>query len=286
MYRHILVPATGTACDAAVFDAAVRVARLSGAHLEFLHVRVDVTETLLAMTAGGMGGGGAVQEVVDRLEGEAKATETRVWEAFGALCAREGIANDPAQGQVSAELVVESGPEAQWSSEYGRFADLVVVGRAVDGQGSGGEVLEAALMDTGKPILIVPQVAPAAFPGTVVIAWKDTPEAARAVNTALPLIDKAERVVIMGVVEAAESPQENAVRLQRSLKWHNPNTVVQVVKREGRPAVEVLLAEAKALGAGVVVMGGYSHSRLREVVFGGFTQRVLAGADVAVLMAH
>ena len=172
--------------------------------------------------------------------------------------------------------------------EYLGGGDLVHQGRrrAVDGQGSGGEVLEAALMDTGKPILIVPQVAPAAFPGTVVIAWKDTPEAARAVNTALPLIDKAERVVIMGVVEAAESPQENAVRLQRSLKWHNPNTVVQVVKREGRPAVEVLLAEAKALGAGVVVMGGYSHSRLREVVFGGFTQRVLAGADVAVLMAH
>jgi nucleotide-binding universal stress UspA family protein len=285
MYRNILVPVTGTAADAPVVAAAVGVARLSGGHLEFLHVRVDVTEALLAMTAGGMGGGGAVQEVVDRMDAEVKAAEARVWEQFGALCVRETIATDPRVGELSAELVVETGHEAQWVAEYGRFADLVVVGRGSDGVGLGAETVEAALMDTGRPLLIVPKTVPV-LPGVVVIAWKDTPEAARAVGAALPLIDRAARVVVVTVAEGDAAPSESAAKLQRSLRWHNANTSVLNVAANGRAAVDALMAEAAALGASLVVMGGYSHSRLREVVFGGFTQRVLRDADVAVLMAH
>ena len=56
--------------------------------------------------------------------------------------------------------------------------------------------------------------------------------------------------------------------------------------RAGRAPVEVLLESAKSIGATLLIMGGYSHSRLREVVFGGFTQRILNGADLPVLMAH
>lgn len=286
MYKNILVPATGAASDATVFAAAVQVARLSAAHLTFLHVRVDVTETLLAMTTGGFGGGGALQEVVDRLEAEVKATEARVWEAFGAFCAAEGIPTDPTADQVSAELIVESGQESAWVAEYGRFADLIVFGRAADGRGAGPDTLEAALMDTGRPVLLVPAVLEQAMPGTVVIAWKDTPEAARAVSAAVPLIARAERVVIVSVAETDGARDEAVERLRRSLRWHNASISVRTLERDGRAPVDVLFGEAKALGAAVVVMGGYSHSRLREVVFGGFTQRVLAGTEVPVLIAH
>ena len=71
-----------------------------------------------------------------------------------------------------------------------------------------------------------------------------------------------------------------------ALRWHNKATTVQVLGRNGRAPVEILLEGAKAAGATLLVMGGYSHSRLREVVFGGFTKRVLHGAELPVLMAH
>ena len=72
----------------------------------------------------------------------------------------------------------------------------------------------------------------------------------------------------------------------RSLRWHNPDTSVRQLGRERRKPVEVLLEEAQRLRASLIVMGGYSHSRLREVVFGGFTNRILSGVDLPVLMAH
>jgi nucleotide-binding universal stress UspA family protein len=288
MFKHILVPATGADSDAAVFATALLAARPSGAHLEFLHVRLDVTEIVVAMTSGGIGGGAALQGVVDRLEDEAKAQEQKAWQAFATFCAEAGISNGGAQpgSGLSADLAVETGNEAQWLAEYGRFADLVVVGRMREGQEVAMDVLEAALMDTGKPLLIAPAVAPAKLLGTVVIAWKDAPEAARAVSSAMPFIDQAERVVILSVGEDEKTGEETSERLLRSLRWHNPATSVQHLERGGRAPVEVLLGAAKSLDATLLIMGGYSHSRLREVVFGGFTQRVLNGADLPVLMAH
>ena len=288
MFKHILVPATGATTDAAVFTTALLAARPSGAHLEFLHVRLDVTEIVVAMTSGGVGGGAAMQGVVDKLEDETKAQEQKAWQAFAAFCGDAGISNGggkPGSG-LSADLMVETGNESQWLAEYGRFADLLVVGRVRDGEAVALDVLEAALMDTGRPLLIAPKVAPAKLLGTVVIAWKDAPEAARAVSSAMPFIEQAEKVKILSVGEDEKTGEATSERLQRSLRWHNPATTVQHLERGGRAPVEVLLEAAKAQGATLLIMGGYSHSRLREVVFGGFTQHVLNGADLPVLMAH
>ena len=75
-------------------------------------------------------------------------------------------------------------------------------------------------------------------------------------------------------------------RLRYALSWHNPKTTLQRLKQDERPAVETMLAAAGAVEADVLVMGGYGHSRVREVIFGGFTRRVLTGADLPILMAH
>ncbi len=288
MYKQVLVPATGFATDTAVFATALLAAKPFGAHIEFLHTRLDVTEMVVAMSAGGIGGGGAVQSVVDKLESDARDQEQKAWGNFTAFCERSNLPTGGAApgGGLCADMVVETGNEGAWVAEYGRFADLVVVGRKREGEDVAMDVLEAALMDTGKPLLIAPETAPTSLLGTVVIAWKDTPEAARAVASAMPLIDKAERVVIMTVGEGDDAPDESGERLRRALRWHNAATTVQTLNRDGRHPVDALLSAAKTAGATLLVMGGYSHSRLREVVFGGFTQRVLNGADLPVLMAH
>ncbi len=287
MFRNILVPVTGTSADAAVLAAARLVAQQGGAHLEILHVRPDTTEVLMSMAAGGVGGGDAVQSVVDRLEAEATAAEAAARAGVKQFADSAGIAMRDAPGGagLSAEMIVEQGSQSAWVAQYGRFADLVVMGRGTPDDGTQ-DTLEAALMDTGRPLLIAPASAPSAIGGTVLIAWKDTPEAARAVSCAVPFIAGAKRVVIATVVEEGEKEDTSGARLQRALRWHNAAVELHVLRRGAGSAAEALHAEAASLGADLLVMGGYSHSRLREVVFGGFTRHTLSGSTLPVLMAH
>ena len=287
MLKNILVPATGAATDAAVFATALLAAKPFAAHLEFLHVKTDVTELIVAMSASGAPGLD-VKQLAERLEQECRAQEQRAWEAFATFCAAGGIVSGggaPGAG-LSADMYVETGSEARWLAEFGRFTDLTVLGRAREGVDVAMDLLEASLMDTGRPLLIAPATAPATLLDNVLIAWKDTPEAARAVAAAWPFIDRAGHVTILTVEEDTAAPADSTERLQRSLIWHNATTTVRRVRRDGRPAVDVLLQAVAAERATLLVMGGYSHSRLHEVVFGGVTLRVLRDAALPVLMAH
>ncbi len=287
MFKNLLVPATGEPEDAAVFATALLAARTFAAHLEFLHVRVDTSEVLMSMTAGGVGGGDAVQAVIDRMEADATRHATAARATVEALLAGAGIAlsDTPNVNGPSGEFTLEQGSQSAWVAQVGRFADLIVMGRGGPENGAA-EALEAALMDTGRPLLIAPAAAPASLGTRVVIAWKDTPEAARAVSCALPFIARAEQVTIVTVADDASVPDASALRLLRALRWQNKAVEARTLPLERASAVEVLQREAMALSADLVVMGGYSHSRLREVVFGGFTRSTLAASSIPVLMAH
>ena len=130
-------------------------------------------------------------------------------------------------------------------------------------------------------------LAPAsALPDTVVIAWKPTPEAARAVTAAMPFLSMAREIVIMTVAENETTIQEEgADRLMANLRWDGFAASVRRLKPGPPGAAETSLAAAREQAA-LLVMGGYGHSRLREWIFGGFTQRVLRSAEVPVLIAH
>lgn len=121
---------------------------------------------------------------------------------------------------------------------------------------------------------------------TLLIAWKDTPEAARAVAAAMPFIDRARKVVIVSVEENEKAHGGTAERLQRNLRWHNAETMVQHLRCDGGLPPSIMLEAAGSAGITLLVTSGYSHSRLRQVVFGGVAQRILLGADLPVPMAH
>jgi nucleotide-binding universal stress UspA family protein len=288
MFKYILVPVTGSETDAPVFTTALAVARLSGAHLEFLHVRVDVQQTLMAMATADMGGGAGYDQIIVSLEQDVASRQQKAELAFRGFCERERltISSEPATDLPSAEWRMETGDEPAWLAEHGRAADLLVVGRTREGEPVAMDVLEASLMATGRPVLIAPAKPPSRISGTVAIAWKNRPEAARAVAAAQPLVAMADQVIILSVDEGAGTDEQSCERLRHALSWHNANTTVQRLKQDGRPPVETLLAAATAAGADVLVMGGYGHSRVREVIFGGFTRHVLTGADLPILMAH
>jgi nucleotide-binding universal stress UspA family protein len=100
VFKHILVPATGAETDAPVFATASAVARLFRAHLEFLHVRIDVRKTLAAMATADIGGGAGYDEILPSLEQEVLSRQNKAEFAFRQFCRREGlvVSDNPAAG--------------------------------------------------------------------------------------------------------------------------------------------------------------------------------------------
>jgi len=287
MIKTILVPVTGSDRDSAVFASALAVARPFGAHLEFLHVRPDAAAVAVSMASDG-GGATMVGSLINRLEQEADERERKANQLFQDFCNGAGLAlcdAPPAPSGPSAQWLRQIGAEPYWVTEYGRAADLVVIGRPGEDEGVSLEIIERSLVDSGRPLLIPPATSVASLPETIVIAWKPTPEAARAVTAALPFLQIAKQIVIMTVAEDQHAPEEEAERLMAGLRWHGVPVSVLHLQPNGHSAADTLLAAAREHAA-LLVMGGYGHSRLREWIFGGFTLSVLRSAEVPVLMAH
>ncbi len=288
MPKFILLPCTGSETDTQVFATALKVARRFGSHLAFLYVRPDVRQEIAALAAAEVGAVSGIGDTMERMEQEADRREHAAERQWRELCQREQLTvrdGAPFDG-VSAEWIGEVGIDAAWVAEHGRTADLIVAGRGREGGGVAMEVLEAALMDSGRPVLIAPPAAPASVGRIVTIAWKDTREAAGAVSAARPFIAQAERVVILTIDEDDEPDDRSAERLQRALRWHNPSVMMRRLVRGRGSAAETLLGAAAQAESDLLVMGGYGHTRLREAVFGGFTRHVLERAGLPVLMAH
>lgn len=291
MPKLILTPLSGTDADRATERTAVALAAMFGAHLIGLHVQRDVRQDIAALSASDMGMVTGLDSIMVRMEEEAAIRESAAEANWRSACTAAGLslAEQPGgQSGPTYEFASETGEEADWLAEYGRAADLIVVGRNREAGMLDVDGMEAALMDTGRPILIAAERSVPVPGETVAIAWKNTREAAGAVAAALPFIRRAKRVIVL-VAEEQDEPDRidtSHMRLVRALRWHNANSGALVLRRESRPPVRVLLDAVAREQCDLLVMGGYGHTRLREAVFGGFTRAVLEEAAVPVLMAH
>jgi nucleotide-binding universal stress UspA family protein len=289
MIKTILVPSNGDEADFVVFDAALSVARAFEAHLTVLHVRPDATEIALSAASDALGGTVVIEGLIEQLEREVHEREARAKSIFDEFSSRAGLALAEAPGPgkaqgATAQWLVETGGEARSFAAHGMAADLIVAGRSTNNHLTTRSVLEAALLDTGRPLLVPgPVITPALLGGTIAIAWKPTPQAARTVAAAMPFLRRATDIVAVTVEEAGAS--EGSDRLIRYLAWHGCAATAEILSIQGGDPVGTLVGAAQER-AGLLVMGGYGHSRLREWIFGGFTERVLADAPLPVLMAH
>jgi nucleotide-binding universal stress UspA family protein len=289
MFRTILVAAQGNGTHDAVFRTALALARRCAGHLDFLHVQLDVDKVVALMAAGDYSGAGAgIGVVAGSLQRDVDAIREHARQAVLAFCEREHVplVDTPIAGALSATFRVATGEQARLLTINARTADMTVLGRARDGEAVAMDVLEAVLLDSGRPLLIAPDQPQEQYGRHIAIAWKDTAEAARAVACATPLLCAAESVTVITVQEDARNGTESCDRLRNTLLRHNHATTLRVIPPAGDDPGERLLSTVEAIGADLLVMGGYSHSRMREVVLGGFTRRVLRSAALPVLMAH
>lgn len=177
------------------------------------------------------------------------------------------------------------------------YADLLVLGQHdpsdTEAAAVPADFAESVLVVSGKPALIIPYAGePASLGQTVVIAWKETREAARAVAAAMPLLQRAARIHVLswdGVEadEPAVPPGAGAMLdLDSYLRAHG----LQATWHRGGQAPdevgEIILSRAFDLGADLLVMGCYGHSRAREWVLGGTSRTVLRAMTLPVLMSH
>lgn len=200
--------------------------------------------------------------------------------------------------KVVAEAERRNGCDYEWRSVEGdavsttllhsRYADLVVAsqGRAAD-EGYDDYLTEQLIMGSGRPTLIVPSYGKFPTVGEhVLIAWNRTREAARAVHDALPVLTRARSVRIMEVNPDRDDTHVAGADIALHLARHGVQAETGSTTAKDIDIGDVLLSRAADLGADLLVMGAYGHSRLREYTLGGVTLHVLRHMTIPVLMSH
>jgi hypothetical protein len=169
---------------------------------------------------------------------------------------------------------------------YGRVFDLIVLGKPTNTPpGPRMETLEAAIFESGRPILMAPETPPKRIGETILIAWNCSTEQARTTALAMPLLRRAKRVIVL-TTEGGTVPGPSGEQLTRSLRLNDIPAEHRSASLEGRTTGQVILAEAEALGCDLLIKGAYTQSRLRQWIFGGATRHILTNATLPVLIAH
>jgi nucleotide-binding universal stress UspA family protein len=288
----MLAVVNGYGGDDAVLKTARAAAVRFGAHIDVLHVRADpymppyldaavapsVTASLLA----------AMEAQVETRRNMAFDTFKR-WREAASLSEAEPPAADSARPTV--RWIERKGDERAIAAQ-GRFADLIVLSQPSREQENVttaflAGAFESALFGAARPVLVVPE----SYDGVtfvkmpVAVAWNGSLEADRAIGAALPFLASAgAATVIVGEEQGRSRP--DVAGLAAYLERHGIAARLVEVRAERGALPAQILTAAQDAGAGLLVMGAYTHSRLREFVLGGVTNHVSTHARIPVLMAH
>lgn len=282
--RTILVAASGGTASNGAVELACRLAKRLGAHLEGLHVRSDPRE-IIAMAGDGFGVA-MPRDWIDEINKSAAdlAEETKI--SFDAAIARHGLPSGaiPSGDAVSAAWRDETGYAPFMVSRYGRYFDLVVLGRSdriLERPYS--ESIEQTLLHSGRPVLLAPAQAPRVIGETIAVGWNGSSEAVRALTFSLPLLAAAHAVSIITVGDQ----EEPVTFVMDYLAWHGVVATHHAVQSvSGVGPGEQLLAAARDDGADLLVMGGYGHKPWRELLFGGATREIVGVSLLPLLLSH
>jgi nucleotide-binding universal stress UspA family protein len=146
--------------------------------------------------------------------------------------------------------------------------------------------LHAAIFETARPVLMLPDQVPAKIGSTVVIAWNGTSEAARAVAGAMPFLESAGKVVALTIETEKSVNRIGADELTGYLRAHGVNVERVTLEQGSKPVGETILDYCKSINADLLVTGAFTHSRLIQIILGGVTRHLIASAHLPVLMDH
>jgi nucleotide-binding universal stress UspA family protein len=284
-FEVILAPTSGSEEDCFVLDAAYSLSRIFGSHMEVLFLeRQEAALAPLRHWASPKKAMQAVRDAGRRLAADRQRAEIHfeAWRRSNhlAICTRPNT---------------NLRPSAAWRdfdsfgidqiSHFGRLADLIVTARP-----RGAETEEqlkaahAALLETGRPTLLVPGIVSVQFIGPVLIAWNGSLESDRAVAAALPLLQRSSEVLVYA---ARDEVRDGASvdDLVHYLAWQGVEAS-HLPPRKGDDPEIAIFTTARQIQADLIVMGAYTHSRAGERFLGGATRNALLNSETPVFMTH
>ncbi|MBC94173.1 MAG: universal stress protein UspA [Rhodospirillaceae bacterium] len=286
-YRSILVPLEESNSLDSVLTLTLMIARQFQSHIEGFCIRPSLAG---AIAVGFEGGVAALAGTEEQFEIEQGTRSERLKEQFDKFIKENNLKNS--QPNENNELTV-SWNENEASGiglfgQRGRVFDLIVVGRPTPGALTPAmNTLETVLFESGRPVLIAPPTISQKIIDHIAIAWNGSTETARTIAFAMPLIKNAKHISILNI-EGAMVPGPTAVEVANSLT--RQDITVDIINREGKrspsDAGALMLNETENIGANLLIKGGYTQSRLRQMIFGGATNHILNEAKMPVLMAH
>ena len=276
--KTILVYLPSEKNAATILAPALKMAADRSAHVIGLHLTPDLPvygefpaevseEVIVRLQKAGKDAAAAAKRVFDEWVG--KYPVTHEWRCFAASYA------------AGTDLI----------AQQGRTADLIICGKPSDDiPDAWNDFSETAIIRSGRPVLIVPgTMTPKTIGKHVIIAWNDTREAARAVFDSLDLLKAASTVRAVTLIEK-ESQREAAAALGANLianlGRHGITASLDVSYAGSLGAGEVILSRLLEEGCDLLIMGGYSRSRLREIIFGGASRDILRDTWAPTLLSH
>jgi nucleotide-binding universal stress UspA family protein len=274
MIKDILVHVNNAEQDNPTLEAAIYLTQRFNAHLKGVHV----SSLLDYAAAKDIFVAGLWEECKEDLRIAAKTAQER----YKAAITRAGL---------SGEWHHVDGDPATTIIAQGRVVDLIVLGQPMDDPWPiARNIADKVPLAAGRPVLFVPSAGFAGSLGkSVLIAWNDSREAARAVNDALPLLTQAEQVIVMAVDPPPAKSNEDSIPcadIALHLARHGVEAAATQDTASANFVGEVLRKQAERQHADLIVTGAYGHSRLKEIVLGGVTRYMLKHATVPVLMSH
>ncbi len=272
--KTILVHLANDAHHADRLEVALRLAKQYDAHITALFITFPVG--MPPVIAGRSASAVFIADARERARERAAALEKE----FEQSCAKQGVSHT---------WVVEDGAHLQALSYHAHAADLMILSQSEPGQYLEDRfrlrLAEELVLDVGCPVMLLPRVQPVpAFGKRILIGWHSNREAVRAVRGSLDLLRTAESVTAMTV---GPTPEDKLSEHELVAYLARHGVEAEGVNVDDRGGVgETLLAEAKARGSDMLVMGAYGHSRIREVVLGGATRHVFRHAELPVLTSH
>jgi len=283
MIRTILVPLTTELSSEALLDAALVVAKRLNGHIRALFIQPN-PDVAFAYLPDVILAAGVTREVIEReaLEAAAAAKGRFVdWRKRNNISEAAGVRLDSCFASWSEQL----GDIETVVARFGRVSDLIVVQQPSSSSVQGQRCFDAAVFESGRPTLVVGEKLPFAITDHVMIAWNGSLEASRAVLGAMALLHMAGRVSIFAAPQY-ENEGVDAADLAESLSWHGIRAHQLPGPRGENSTGGALVSAAVEQQATMIVMGAYTHSRLRQSFLGGVTRHLLAHAPVPLLMGH
>lgn len=281
--RNLLVHVDPTSGCPKRVDLAVHLAARENAHLTALYCVGEFTLPGWADVPGSV--------VTEQRRRETEQGE-HVLQQFREAADRQGISYETRMAEVPADSIADE------VAVHARYTDLAILGQVnPDEDPSGGrQIVETVVMGAGRPVLVVPYIGAPTDPKgdirigrNIMVAWDAGREATRAVNDALPFLERSSQATVVAInptTSAKRHGEEPGADIGLHLARHDVKVDVSHYRMGDMGPGDAMLSRLTDLDADMLVMGAYGHSRMREIVMGGATRTVLQHMTVPVLMSH